>query len=164
MKSEKNYYTFVFLLTHDESLSKELASELVESDNDPEGFFAKHSPQHFSNRNITKAGNPEQTLCYLLDKLEEHGHLFELDWKADVEALNEAIIVLSKGEIEDELFDDEDEEDADGMAELLMDADDRLTEFDLSIVEFALESDSHPITIVPLEDAEKINALMDELF
>jgi len=90
--------------------------------------------------------------------------LYELDYKADSDELNHAIQLLSKGKIEEDLFSDEDEEDADGMFELLFDAEEQLEEYDLAIVQFPLESDSHPIAIVPLDRGEEIQTMIDELF
>ena len=164
MNTEKNYFDLLFALTNDETLSKQLAAELIASDINPSNFFDKHKEAHFSNRGITAPGNPEQTICYLLDQLEDHGFLRELDHKADVRELNDAIQQLSKGKIEDDLLSDEDEEDADGMFELIFDAEDYLEEYDLAIVQFPLNSDSHPIAIVPYERGEEIQTMVDELF
>jgi hypothetical protein len=164
MNTAENYYDLLIALTKDANFSKQLASELVESDEDALGFFNKHSENHFSNRGINEAGHPEQTLCYLLDKLEELEFLCELDHKADSEELNEAIRLLSKGKIENDLFSEEDEEDANGMFELIFDAEDYLVEYDLAIVQFPLESDSHPIAIVAIDELEAIETLIDELF
>jgi hypothetical protein len=141
-----------------------LAGELLESDSHATDFFNRHKENYFSNRGITAPGNPEQTLCYLLDKLQENDFLYELDYKADSDELNHAIQVLSRGKITDDLFSEEDEEDADGMFELLFDAEEQLEEYDLAIVQFPLESDSHPISIVPLDRGDEIQTMVDELF
>lgn len=164
MNTEKNYFDLLLALTNDDALSKLLANELIESDTHPGEFFNKHKDNHFSNRGITASGNPEQTLCYLLDKLEEHDSLHELDYKADAEELNYAIQQLSKGKIDQDLLSEEDEEDAEGMFELIFDAEDYLEEYDLAIVQFPLDSDSHPIALVPLERGEEIQTMIDELF
>jgi hypothetical protein len=164
MNTEKNYFDLLIALTNDESLSKQLASELLESDSHSTDFFNKHMENYFSNRGITSPGNPEQTLCYLLDKLQENDLLYELDYKADSDELNHAIQLLSKGKIEEDLFSDEDEEDAEGMFELIFDAEEHLEEYDLAIVQFPLDSDSHPIAIVPLDRGEEIQTMIDELF
>lgn len=164
MNTEKNYFDLLLALTTDEALSKQLAAELIESDIHPGSFFDKHKETHFSNRGITAPGNPEQTLCYLLDQLEDHDFLRELDHKADAEELNDAIQQLSKGKIEDDLLSDEDEENADGMFELIFDTEDYLEAYDLAIVQFPLNSDSHPIAIVPYERGEEIQTLIDKLF
>ncbi|MGV3610337.1 MAG: DUF6630 family protein [Fluviicola sp.] len=164
MNTEKKYFNLLLALTNDEGFSKELAAELIESDTHPSTFFNKHQENHFSNRGITASGNPEQTLCYLLDKLEEHDFLRELDYKADAEELNYAIQQLSKGKIEDDLLSEEDEEDAEGMFELIFDAEDYLEEYDLAIVQFPLDSDSHPIALVSFDRGEEIQTMIDELF
>lgn len=164
MNTEKNYFDLLMALTNDESLSKQLAGELLESDTCSVDFFNKHQGNYFSNRGITTPGNPEQTLCYLLDKLQENDLLCELDYKADADELNQAIQLLSKGKIIEDLFSEEDEEEADGMFELLFDAEELLEEYDLAIVQFPLESDSHPIAIVPLERGEEIQTMIDDLF
>lgn len=164
MKTEKNYYDLLISITKDESFSKQLSMDLIESDEDAIGFFDKHSENHFRNRGINEAGHAEQTLCYLLDKLEENEFLCELDYKADSEELNDAIMLLSKGKIESELFSEEDEEDSNGMFELIFDAEDYLAEYNLAIVQFPLDSDSHPISIVSLEQGDEIQTMIDELF
>lgn len=164
MNTEKNYFNLLIALTNDESFSKHLASELLESDTNPSDFFNKRKEEYFSNRGISVPGNKEQTVCYLLDKLDEKDFLYELDWKADSDELNYALKLLSKGKIETDLFSEEDAEDADGMFELIFDAEERLEEYDFAIVQFPLDSDSNPIALVPLERGEEIQTMIDELF
>ena len=164
MKTEKNYYDLLISITNNESFSKGLAKDLMESEEKPLEFFSKHRGNHFSNRGINKAENAEQTLCYLLDKLEENKFLCELDYKADSEELNHAIKLLSKGKIENDLISEEDAEGSNGMFELIFDAEDYLEEYDLAIVQFPLDSDSHPIAIVSLKQSEKIQTMIDNLF
>lgn len=164
MRTEKNYYDLLIFITKDENFSKQLSRELTESDEDAIRFFNKHSENHFRNRGIREAGHAEQTLCYLLDKLEENEFLCELGSKADSEELNGAIKLLSKGKIENDLFSEEDEEGSNGMFELIFDAEDYLEDYDLAIVQFPLDSDSHPIVVVSLEQSEEIQTMIDELF
>ncbi len=164
MKTEQKYFDLLLLLTQNESFSHQLAKELIDSDSNQLEFFNKNCALHFSNRGINEAGNPEQTLSYLLDKLEDNNFLRELDYKANAEELNDAIIHLSKGKIKDEVFSEEDEEDSNGMFEMIFDAEDYLEEFDLAIVQFPLNSDSHPIAIVALDHFEEIQTMIDELF
>lgn len=164
MNTEKNYLDLLLAITRNESFSKQLATELMESDTDPTDFFNKHKEEYFSNRGISAPGNPEQTLCYLLDKLDEKDFIYELDWKADSEEFNYALKLLSNQKIEEDLFSEEDEEDSDGMFEMIFDAEDRLEAYDFAIVQFPLESDSHPIALVPLERGEEIQTMIDELF
>lgn len=164
MKAEKNYYNLLISITKDENFSKQLSKDLIESDMDAIGFFNKHSENHFRNRGMHEAGHAEQTLCYLLDKLEENEFLCELGNEADSEELNNAIKLMSKGKIEDDLFSEEDEEGSNGMFELIFDAEDYLTEYDLAIVQFPLDSNSHPIAIVSIDQNEEIQTMIDELF
>ncbi len=164
MKTEKNYFDLLISLTNDENYSKQLAIELVECDQDPNGFYHKHSANHFKNRGINHAGHSEQTLCYLLDKLEENEFLCELGADADSEELNNAIRLLTKGKVKEDLFTEDDEDDSNGMFELIFDAEDYLAEYDLAIVQFPLESDSLPITIVSIEQVDEIQTMIDEIF
>lgn len=164
MSLEKKYFQLIFAITQDENLSNQLATDLQESNSNPSEFYQKHKMNHFENRGINEPGNSEQTICYLLDKLEEHEFLCELDYHADAEELNDAIKLLSKGKIKEDLISEEDEEDAEGMFELIFDAEDYLEEYNLAIVQFPLESDSHPISIVSLEKSEEIQTMIDELF
>lgn len=164
MKTEKNYYDLLILITKDENFSEQLSRDLTESDKNPIEFFNKHSENHFRNRGINEVGHKEQTLCYLLDKLEENEFMYELGNEADSEELNSAIKLLSKGKIENDLFSEEDEEDSNGMFELIFDAEDYLEEYDLAIVQFPLDSNSHPIAVVSLEQSEEIQTMVDELF
>ncbi len=164
MKTEQKYYDLLILITNDVELSTFLSKEMMESENNLHSFFEKHKAAHFTNRGISNAENPDLALCYLLDKLEENEFLCELDYKSDSEELNYALKLLSKGKIQKDLFSDEDEEDAHGMFELIFDAEDFLEELDLAIVQFPIESDSHPISVVPLEKLEAVQTLIDELF
>jgi Zn-dependent M16 (insulinase) family peptidase len=164
MKTEKNYFDLLISITNDENFSSQLAKELIESEENPLEFYNKHRENHFTNRGIDEAGNSEQSLSYLLDKLEDNNFLRELDYKANSEELNDALKHLSKGKIEKDFFTEEDEEESNGMFEMLFDAEDYLEEFDLAIVQFPLDSDSHPIALVPLERSEEIQTMIDELF
>lgn len=107
--------------------------------------------------------NP-RTLRYLVDILKKEHFVYELKSRADSKELNHALRVLSKGKLTGELFDHKDEDEADGMYELLDIADELLKEYNLGIVQFPLDSNSHPITLVPLELKNKIQEEIDELF
>lgn len=164
MKTEQKYFDLLILITKNVELSTLLAKEMMESENNLSSFFEKHKAAHFTNRGISNAANPELALCYLLDKLEEGEFLCELDYKPDSEELNYSLKLLSKGIIKNDLFSEEDEQDAHGMFELIFDAEDILEEFNLGIVQFPIESDSHPISLVPLEKLEVVQTMIDELF
>lgn len=160
--NQQAYKEFLLLLTGNNELSHKTATELAASDSDPGAFYEKHKEQ-FAERGINKPGNEEQTLCYLLDVLTEHHFVHELDWKADADSLNFAIEEMSKEKIA-EVVDEDDEEDAEGMFELIEMAQDRLAEQEFAIIEFPLNSDSHPIALVPLQNEETLNAMIDQLF
>ncbi len=164
MKTEQKYFDLLILITKNTELSTLLAKEMMESENNLSSFFEKHKAVHFTNRGISDAENPELALCYLLDKLEESEFLCELDYKPDSEELNYSLKLLSKGIVKNDLFSEEDEQDAHGMFELIFDAEDILEEFNLGIVQFPIESDSHPISLVPLEKLEVVQTMIDELF
>ena len=164
MKTEQKFFDLLILITNNLELSTLLSKEMMESENNLHSFFEKHKAAHFTNRGIRDAENPELALCYLLDKLEENEFLCELDYNPDSEELNYSLKLLSKGIIKNDLFSEEDEQDAHGMFELIFDAEDYLEEFDLGIVEFPIESDSHPISLVPLEKLEVVQTMIDELF
>lgn len=164
MNNEKKYFELINYITNDSAFSSKLALELCDSDENSLEFFNKHKSNHFLNRGIEEAFNEEQTLCYLLDKLEENEYLCELDYHADSEELNDALKLLSKGKIKKNILTEEDEEDAEGMFELIFEAEDYLENLDLAIIEFPLNSDSHPISIVPLNQSQEIQTLIDELF
>ncbi len=164
MKTEQKYFDLFILITKDTELSTVLSKEMMESENNLLSFFDKHKAAHFTNRGIINAENPDLALCYLLDKLEENEFLCELDYRPDSEELNYSLKLLSKGIIKNDLFSEEDEQDAHGMFELIFDAEDYLEEFDLGIVQFPIESDSHPISLVPLEKLEAVQAMINELF
>lgn len=164
MKTEQKYFDLLFLITNNLELSTLLSKEMMESENNLLSFFEKHKAAHFTNRGISNAANPELAICYLLDKLEENEFLCELDYKPDSEELNYSLKLLSKGIIKNDLFSEEDEQDAHGMFELIFDAEDILEEFNLGIVQFPIESDSHPISLVSLEKLEVVQAMIDELF
>lgn len=164
MKTEQKYFDLLILITKNAELSAQLAKEMMESENDIRPFFEKHKAAHFTNRGIGSVDHPELALCYLLDKLEENEFLCELDYKPDSEELNYSLKLLSKGIIKSDLFSEQDEQDAHGMFELIFDAEDYLEEFDLGIVQFPTESDSHPIALVTLEKLEAVQSMIDELF
>ncbi len=164
MKTKQKYFDLLILITKNVELSTLLAKEMMESENNLSSFFEKHKAVHFTNRGISDAENPELALCYLLDKLEESEFLCELDYKPDSEELNYSLKLLSKGIVKNDLFSEEDEQDAHGMFELIFDAEDILEEFNLGIVQFPIESDSHPISLVPLEKLEVVQTMIDELF
>jgi hypothetical protein len=164
MKTEQKYFDLFILITNNVELSTSLSEDMIESENNLHSFFEKHKAAHFTNRGISSAENPDLALCYLLDKLEENEFLCELDYKPDSEELNYALKLLSKGKIKKDLFSEEDEEDAHGMFELIFDAEDYLEDFNLGIVQFPIESDSHPISLVPLEKLETVQTMIDELF
>lgn len=163
MPQPTTYYAFLHLLTQKEAFSKQLADELTASDSDGKAFFEAHYPKYFSNRSIDKPGNKEQTLCYLLDVLGEHNMLYELDWKADIDELNYALKLMSDGKITD-LLDEEDEEGAEGMFELIFTAEDRLKPLGWGLIQFPLDSDSHPIALAPLDRLPALNKFIDDLF
>jgi|GEM_PF-2907589 len=163
MATPTTYFDFLNLLTQQEFFSRKLAAELVASDQDGPAFFEKHYGKYFSNRGIDEPGNKEQTLCYLLDVLGEHGFVYELDWKADVDELNYALDQMSKGKIKD-LLHEEDEEDAEGMFELIFTAEDRLKPLGWGLIQFPLDSDSHPIALAPLEHLPALNQYISDLF
>ena len=164
MHTHNRYTTLLTTLLDDEESAGKLAEQLLESDDHPLTFFEKHKDKHFANRGINHAGNAEQTLCFMLDILSERQIVYELDWKADSEELNRALQLLSRGKIKEHIFTPEDEEDADGMYELLDMAEEILKEYDFGLVLFPLESDSHPIALVPLGQQEEIQAMINELF
>lgn len=162
MSNTDTYYRLVMLITGDEAFSLKLANELNECDREPEAFFQKNYGQYFSNRGIEKAGHKEQTLCYLLDVLQENDYGAELDWKGEIADLNYAISQMTKGKVEDLL--DEDEDDEEPMNELLDNADELLEEEGLRILHFPLDSDSHPISLVPADRLKEAEQLVEELF
>lgn len=164
MHGPNQYTKLISRLMGDPQASLILADQLVESDNDPFSFYEKYKEKYFHKRGISQAGNDEQTLCYLLGVLSEKNLVYELGWKADSNELNHALRVLSKGRINENLFTVEDEEDGDGMYELLDMAEELLGEYGLSLVSFPLESDSHPIALVSIEQKEEVQALIDDLF
>lgn len=164
MKTEQKYFDLFILITNNVELSTSLSEDMIESENNLHSFFEKHKAAHFTNRGISSAENPDLALCYLLDKLEENEFLCELDYKPDSKELNYALKLLSKGKIKKDLFSEEDEEDAHGMFELIFDAEDYLEDFNLGIVQFPIESDSHPISLVQLEKLETVQTMIDELF
>ncbi len=163
MNTEKSYIDFLLLLTGDQSLSEKLAAELVESDTDPEGFFAKHREAHFSKRGLN-AVHPKQTLLYMLNVLGENNFVFELDWKADAEELNYALKEMSRGVIEEDLISEDDEDDAEGMFELIDIAEELLGEMDYGILHLDIESDSHPIALVTLDKLDILDEMSTDLF
>lgn len=163
MHTPNQYTRLVSRLMDDPKASHALADQLVESDNDPLAFYEKYKEKYFHKRGI-QAGNEEQTLCYILGVLVEKELVCELNWKADSNELNNALRMLSKGRINENLFTPEDEEDVDGMYELLDMAEELLEEYGLSLVSFPLESDRHPIALVSIEQKEEVQALIDDLF
>ncbi len=164
MHTRPSYSKLLTTILDDRQFAQNLAEKLNECDRDPLAFFEEHKTNHFHNRGITKGGNPDQTLCYLLDILGERQLVYELDWKADSEELNYALRLLSSGKVSDELFTEDDEDDADGMYELLDMAEDLLEDYGYGLVMFPLDSDSHPIALVPIARREEVQAMIDELF
>lgn len=162
MNNSDAYYRLVMLITGDEAFSLKLANELDASDREPETFFQQHHEQYFSNRGIDKAGHKEQTLCYLLDVLQENNYGAELDWKGEIADLNYVISRMTKGKVEDLL--EEVDEDDEPMNELLDNADELLEEHGLRILHFPLDSDSHPISLVPADRLDEAEQLVEELF
>ncbi len=158
----EKYKRLVFLITKNEELSKEIAELLIESDTNPSAFFERYSGVYFTNRNINEPGDEDQTLLYLIDRLDMEGFAMELDYKPDVEEINEAIEELSKGKIKDLL--DLDEDDFDSMFELIDEAFEALEEHDLAVFTFSIDSDSYPIALVAAEDYDEITAIYEEIF
>jgi hypothetical protein len=163
MATLREYYNFLFLLTNDDGLSIVLAEDLERSDQEPSAFFEEYK-EDFSNRGISKAGDKEQTLCFLIDVLIENEIVYELDWKADAYSLNDAMQELSNGKIKIDLISEEEASEAEDMIDLLEMAEIKLRSYKLGIVQFFLDSDSYPIAIVPLDDCENIQKALDYLF
>lgn len=162
MNNTAAYYRLVMLITGNEAFSLKLANELNDCDREPEAFFQKNYGQYFSNRGIEKPGHKEQTLCYLLDVLQENDYGAELDWKGEIADLNYVIGKMTKGKLEDLLPEDEDDDEP--MNELLDTADELLYENGYAVLHFPLDSDSYPIALVPLDKQDEAEALVDELF
>lgn len=162
MNNTDTYYRLVMLITGDETFSLKLANELNECDREPEAFFQKNYGQYFSNRGIEKVGHKEQTLCYLLDVLQENDYGAELDWKGEIGDLNYVIGKMTKGKVEDLL--EEVEDDDEPMNELLDNADELLEEEGLRILHFPLDSDSYPFSLVASDKLDEAETLVDELF
>lgn len=160
--TETDYFEFLLSLTGDELFSKKTAAELFESDNDPKVFYKKHKKQ-FAERAIEEPGYEDQTLCYLLDILIENNYAYELDWKTDIDSLNHALETMS-GETITEFVNEDDEAKTEAMFELIDIAEDRLEEKGYALIEFPLDSDSHPISLVAKEKEEKLNVMIDRLF
>jgi hypothetical protein len=160
MATSRDYFDFLELLTGNEALSRSLADELQQSDTDPAAFFAAHKGAHFTNRGITRPGDDEQTLCYLLDVLGENKLVVELDWKDDFEEVNAAIELLSGGAVEEIASEDDDEE----LHALLETIEDRLDEEGYTLIQFPLDSDSYPIALVPRKKGKALLRLMEKLF
>lgn len=164
MKTEKNYYDFLFLLTGDAALSRTLTDAMTESDTHPEKFFAGNYGRHFATRGVDNPGHPRQTLLFMLDELIDRDFVAELDWKADAEELNEALRAMSHGAIDEDLLSGEDEADADGMFELIEIAEELLEAKGYGILQLDIESDSHPIALVKLNQLERLDEMAGELF
>lgn len=162
MNSSADYYRLIILITGKEDFSMQLANDLAESDREPEAFFNKHHDQYFSNRGISKPGIKEQTLCYLLDVLQENNFGAELDWKGEIGDLNYVIGLMTNGKITDLLPEEEDDDDS--MDELLDTADELLEEKGYRVLYFPLDSDSYPISLVAADKFDEANALVDSLF
>jgi hypothetical protein len=164
MATLKEYNSFLFLLTKNDGLSTVLAENLENSDQDPKAFFKEHKEDYFSNRGISKAGDKEQTLCFLIDILIENEIVYELDWKADVYSINDAIQVLSKGKITIDIISEEEASEAEDMNDLIEMADEKLMNYQLGILQFWLDSDSFPIALVPLAECQILQKMLDDLF
>jgi hypothetical protein len=149
-------------LTENETFSKQLATKLVECDADPNAFYAKNHEAYFDGRGL-KADNKDLTYLYMLDVLEENNYAYELDWKADVESLNHAIEVMSKGKLTD-IVPEEEEADADSMYELLDVAEDFLGEHDHALLMIPIDGDSYPVALVSTEKLKVLEEMMDKLF
>jgi len=153
---EKNYYDFLFLLTEQEDLSRDLAAKMIELDEDSIGFYNK--PE---NKDLNKRGLPDYgALYYFFDILGEHKFVYETDWKADVDGLNFAIKWMAKGKITEDLMSEEDEEDCDGMFELIDNAQPILKELGFALLEFPHHGDAHAIALVSLDKLEVLKAKM----
>lgn len=151
-----NYYDFLHLLTKEEGLSQRLSQQLMELDQDPVAFYAKAE-----NSELDQRGMPDHApLYHCLDVLAEHNFVYETDWKADADELNYAIQQLSKGRITEDLMTEEDEEDADGMFELIDEAQSVLEELGFALLEFPHHGDAHAIALVTLDDLEALEAHM----
>lgn len=151
-EKKKEHYAFLMHLTQNEAFSEELARELAESDLFPEAFKTKQGD--FWGSPITQK---DQTLCYLIKKLEDHDYAYLLDWKNDHEELNEAILALSKGQFES-IVEEDDEDDCETMFELLEVAEERLADEGYSLFYFPLEGDCYVISLVKTAEIEKLEA------
>lgn len=157
-----DYYNFLKLLTQDETFSKKLATKLSECDADQIAFYGKNHEAYFDGRGL-KANSKDLTYLYMLDVLEENNYAFELDWKADVESLNYAIKIMSKGKLND-VVPIEEEGKAESMYDLLDVAEDILSKHNHALLMISIDGDSYPVALVPSNKLEELKKMMDQLF
>lgn len=153
---ENKYYDFLLLLTEDETLSRNLSTQLLELDEDPIAFYNK--PEH---KDLDQRGMPDDAAKYhFFDVLGEQQFIYETDWKADTEELNYAIRWMSKKKITEDLMSEEDEEFCDGMFELIDDAQPILEKLGFALFEFPHDGDAHAIALIALNKQEELEAKM----
>lgn len=162
VNTETDYYNFLKLLTQNETFSKKLATKLTECDADQNVFYGKNHEAYFDARGL-KANSKDLTYLYMLDVLQENNYAFELDWKADVESLNYAIKIMSKGKMKD-IIPVEEEEKAESMYDLLDVAEGILSKHNHALLMISIDGDSYPVALVPSGKLEELNKMMNKLF
>ena len=162
VNTETDYYNFLKLLTQNETFSKKLATKLTECDADQNVFYGKNHEAYFDARGL-KANSKDLTYLFMLDVLEENNYAFELDWKANVESLNHAIEIMSKGKLKD-IIPVEEEEKAESMYDLLDVAEGILSKHNHALLMISIDGDSYPVALVPSDKLEELNKMMNKLF
>lgn len=162
INTKTDYYNFLKLLTQNETFSKKLSTKLTECDADQNAFYGENHEAYFDARGL-KANSKDLTYLYMLDVLEENNYAFELDWKADVESLNYAIEMMSKGKLKD-IIPVEEEEKAESMYDLLDVAEGILSKHNHALLMISIDGDSYPVALVPSDKLEELNKMMNKLF
>jgi len=162
MTTTTDYYNFLNLLTENETFSHELTAQLTACDADPKAFFDQNHEVWFDRRGLGRDSNV-LTYYFMLGMLEHHNYAVELDWKADVDSLNEAIHLLSNGKLAD-LVPDEEEDDADSMYDLLDAAEEYLSAQGYCFLMLPMDGDSYPVALIPESKQNTLDDMMDTLF
>lgn len=152
---KKQYVDFLLCLTNNVERSNELAVKLAQSDVEPDSFRLNH-PTFFTE--FGDVAKDWQSIYFMIDALEKLELAYRLDWKADYEEMNEAILLLSQQKIKD-IVDEEDEEECDSMYDLIDIAIENLEDIGYTLFQFPGEDDNFPIALIEKEKGERLEEL-----
>ena len=159
------YEKLIDLIVVSPTLQETLQINLKKAFEDPKSFYDDHNEFILSERGLTYPSDLSQTPKFvLIDLLEENGEMTEIDWKereSEIRLYLNQIRVAKKYNfslVDDDLYTGFK---TDKILRLIDEKE--LSPQGYSIAELDIGSDSHPLTIVPLEIVKEVKLMFQEL-